>query len=180
MKDGLKHGLEITWSEDANLLLVEPYVKGKVHGIAKQYGRSGKVIGTYIMVHGTGFDVWRQQEGDNTIFVSEIHSLQDGLPNGYEWGFSSSKQDLWHERHWNMGKLHGIERIWNSKGRLRRGYPKFYITDQAVSKQKYIKMAFTDKTLPAFRGGDNLPYREWSPEIKRLFSSYPMLLSEAH
>lgn len=123
------------------------------------------------MVHGTGFDVWRQEGEDDTVFVSEIHSLQDGFPNAFEWGFVSSKQDLWLERHWNMGKLHGIERIWNSKGSLRRGYPKFYIADQSISKQKYIKMASTDKTLPVFRERDNLPFREWPPEIKELFSS---------
>jgi len=171
MKDGLKHGREITWGDDGKLLLIEPYAKGKIHGTAKQYGRNGNVIGMYTMVHGTGFDVWRQEDEDNTVFVSEIHSVQNGFPNGYQWDFASSKQDLWHERHWNMGKLHGIERMWNSKGRLRRGYPKFHVADQAVSKQKYIKLTFMDKTLPAFREKDNLPYRKLPSEIKRLMPS---------
>ena len=171
MNDGLKHGRELTWSDDGKLLLIEPYVKGKIHGTAKQYGRNGKVIGMYTMVHGTGFDVWRQEDEDNAVFVSEIHSLQDGFPNGYEWWFASSKQDLRHERHWSMGKLHGIERMWNNKGRPCRGYPKFYIADQVVSKQKYILMRFKDKTLPAFRERDNLPYRKLPLEVKRLMSS---------
>ena len=171
MKDGLKHGREFTWSDDGKLLLIEPYTKGKVHGTAKQYGRDGKVIGIYTMVHGTGIDVWRQEDEDNTVFVSEIHSLQNGFPNGYELCFTSSKQDLWHERHWNMGKLHGIQRMWNSKGKLHRGYPKFYVADQAVSKQKYIKMTFIDKTLPVFQEKDNLPYRKLSSEIKRFITS---------
>jgi len=115
----------------------------------------------YTLVHGTGFDVWRQEDEDNTVFVSEIHSLQDGFPNGYEWGFASPKQNLWHESHWNMGKLYGKQRVWNNKGRLRRGYPKFYIADQAVSKQRYIKVTIMDKTLPVFREKDNLPYRKF-------------------
>jgi antitoxin component YwqK of YwqJK toxin-antitoxin module len=166
MKDGLKHGREITWDEDGTLLSIEPHVKGKIHGTAKQYGRNGKVIGKYTIVHGTGFDIWRQEEADNTIFVSEIHSLQDGVPNGYEWWFASARQDLLHERHWQMGKLHGIERVWNSKGRLRRGYPKFYIADQAVSKQKYIKMALQDRTLPEFQEQENLPYRKLPSGVK--------------
>jgi antitoxin component YwqK of YwqJK toxin-antitoxin module len=166
MKDGFKHGREITWKEDGTLLSIEPYVEGKVHGTAKQYGRNGKVIGKYTIVHGTGFDIWRQEEEDHTIFISEIHSLQEGIPNGYEWWFASARQDLWHERHWHIGKLHGIERMWNDKGRLRRGYPKFYIADQAVSKQKYIKMALQDKTLPAFREKDNLPFRKLPSEVK--------------
>jgi antitoxin component YwqK of YwqJK toxin-antitoxin module len=166
MKDGLKHGREITYNEDGTLLLIEPYVKGKNHGTAKQYGRNGKVIGRYTIVHGTGFDIWRQEEEDNTVFISEIHSLQNGRPHGYEWWFASARKDLWQERHWYMGKLHGIERVWNDKGRLRRGYPKFYVSDQAVTKQKYIEMALQDKTLPALREKDNSPFRKLPSEVK--------------
>jgi hypothetical protein len=165
LKNGLKHGREITWGFSRELLSIEPYVNGKIHGTTKQYGRNGKVIGTYKMVHGTGFDVWRQECGDNQVFVSEIHTLKDGFPNGYEWWFASSKGDLFHERHWQMGKLHGIERMWNSKGRLKRGYPKYFITGQKVSKQKYVRMAVTDETLPNFRGEDNLPYRSFPSDI---------------
>ena len=173
MREGLKHGREITWDDDGTLLLIEPYVKGKIHGTAKQYGRNGKVIGTYTIHHGTGLDVWRQEDEDHQVFVSEIHHLQDVLPNSYEWGFASSKEDLWQERNWNMGKLHGIERVWNNRGRLRRGYPKFYIADRAVSRQKYIKMALSDKSLPVYREKDDLAHREWPEEIKRLILSKP-------
>lgn len=171
MKDGLKHGQEITWDDDGKLLSIEPYAKGKIHGTAKQYGRNDNIIGTYKINHGTGFDLWRQEDEENGVFVSEIHSLKDGLPNGYEWWFASSKQDLSHERHWHMGKLHGIERVWNGKGRLCRGYPKFFIADQTVSKQRYIKMTLTDKSLPIFQEKDNLPYRNLPPEIKKYMSS---------
>jgi antitoxin component YwqK of YwqJK toxin-antitoxin module len=162
MKDGLKHGREITWDDNGKLLSIEPYAKGKIHGTAKQYGQNGRVIGIYKIKHGTGFDIWRQEDEDNGVFVSEIHALKDGFPNGYEWWFASPEQDLILERHWQMGKLHGIERVWNSKSRLRRGYPKFFIADQNVSKQKYIKMTLMDKTLPVFREKDNLPYRKLS------------------
>jgi len=171
MKDGLKHGREFTWSDDGKLLLIEPYVRGKIHGTANQYGRNGKVMGRYTIIHGTGFDVWRQENEDKTVFVSEIHSLRDGFPNGYEWHFASSKQDLWHESHWSMGKRHGIERIWNSKGKLRRGYPKFYIADRAVSKQGYCNITLTDKSLPMFQEIDNLPFRNFPRAIKRLIAS---------
>lgn len=168
MKDDLKHGHETTWDDDGNLLSIEPYARGKIHGTAKQYGRNGKIIGTYKLKHGTGFDVWRQEEEINKVFVSEIHSLKDGMPNGYEWWFASSRHDLMHERHWQMGKLHGIERSWNSKGKLRRGYPKFIIEDQVVTIQKYVKMALIDTTLPVFQEKDNLPNRKLPSEIQKL------------
>lgn len=102
IKDGLKHGREFTWDDLGHLLLIEPYVKGKIHGTARQYGRQGNVIGTYTLVHGTGFDIWRQENEDKTIFVSEIHSLRDGVPHGYEWHFASSQGELWHERYRNF------------------------------------------------------------------------------
>jgi hypothetical protein len=171
MKDGLKHGPEYSWDDDGKLLLIEPYVRGNIHGTAKQYGRNGRVIGTYTIIHGTGFDIWRQEDEDNAVFVSEISSLQDGFPNGFEWRFASSKQDLWHECHWNMGMRHGIQRMWNSKGKLRRGYPKFYISDQAVSKLKYVRMTSTDESLPKFQVGDNLPFRKFPREVRRLMSA---------
>lgn len=167
IKAGLKHGWEFTWDDDGRLLLVEPYVKGKIHGTAIQYGRQGAVIGTYTLSHGTGFDIWRQETEAGTVFVSEIHSLIDGMPHGYEWDFASPAQNLWHERHWYMGKLHGIERIWNSKGKLRRGYPAFYVLDRAVSKQKYTKLSAIDETLPRYTEEDNRPHRKFPDGIMR-------------
>ena len=169
-KGGLKHGSEITWDDEGTLLLIEPYRNGKIHGTAKQYGKQGKVIGTYTLIHGTGFDIWRQENEDETVFVSEIHSLKDGLPHGYEWHFASSQAKLWCERNWYMGKIHGIERMWNSKGKLRSGYPRFYVLDQPVSKQTYLRLACDDRTLPAYREEDNLPHRNFPPEIQKLMS----------
>jgi antitoxin component YwqK of YwqJK toxin-antitoxin module len=173
LKDGLKHGWERTWDDDGTLLLVEPYVTGQIHGTARQYGRGGKVIGTYTFVHGTGFDVWRQENEDKTVFISEIRQLQNGTPHGHEWQFASPKQDLWHERNWYLGKLHGIERIWNSKGRLRRGYPRFYVLDKVISRQEYLKLSQTDKTLPTYRAADDVANRIFPAEIQDFLSWQP-------
>ena len=170
IKNGLKHGREFTWDDDGKLRLIEPYVKGKIHGTAKQYGREGNVIGTYTLIHGTGFDIWRQENEGRTIFVSEIHSLQDGVLHGYEWHFAASQQDLWCERYWYMGKIHGIERIWNSKGKLRPGYPRFYVLDQAISRKKYLKLALSDETLPIYREEENLTSRNLPTEIQEFMS----------
>ena len=171
IKDGLKHGWEFTWDDDGKLLLVEPYRRGKIHGTARQYGKQGNVIGTYTFIHDTGIDIWRQENEDQSICVSEIHSLKDGIPHGYEWHFDCPKQELWRETSWHMGKLQGIERSWNSKGKLRRGYPKFYVLDQAVSKQEYLELTLSDETLPGYREEDNLPHRNFPPEIQELMSS---------
>ncbi|HLO18209.1 MAG TPA: hypothetical protein VK206_25480 [Anaerolineales bacterium] len=170
LKNGKKHGREYTWNEEGALESVERYFEGKLHGLAKQYGRSGKIIGTYRCTHGTGFDIWRIEQEDGSILISEIHSLQDGLPHGYEWWLRADQQSVWHELHWQQGMVHGIERVWNNKGNLQRDYPKFWIQGQAVSKRIYLRAAQRDKTLPKFQEEDNYPQRQFPVEIENLLS----------
>ena len=168
LKNGQKHGREYVWNEDGTLESAEPYFEGKLHGLARQYGRNRKVIGTYRCVHGTGFDIWRGERTDGSIFISEIHSLQDGLPHGYEWWLNPDQRSVWQELHWHQGKLHGIERMWNDKGRLHREYPKYWIQGQAVNKRVYVRAVKRDETLPAFRESDNHPHRKFPREIENL------------
>jgi antitoxin component YwqK of YwqJK toxin-antitoxin module len=100
LKHGKKHGRESVWYEDGALELIEPYVDGQIHGLAKQYGRNGKIIGIYRFVRGTGYDIWRYEEQDGSIGISEIFSVQDGSLHGYEWWLKADQHSVWHERHW--------------------------------------------------------------------------------
>jgi hypothetical protein len=167
LKDGKKHGRQIFWNEDGTIDFIEPFFEGKVHGTAKQY-QEGKLIGTYTMVHGTGYDVWRGHRGDGVIVVSEIHPMRDGLPHGFEWWLNQDQRSVYEEKHWFNGKWHGIEREWNSENKLRRGYPKYWIRGEAVTKRRYIAAGRKDATLPPFRRKDHSPKREFPPEIRRL------------
>lgn len=167
LKDGTNHGRAIHWSDDGTLNFIEPYFEGKVHGTAKQY-QNGKVIGTYKMIHGTGYDVWRNQIADGPIYVSEIHSMRDGSMHGFEWWLNEDQKSVHEEKHWYEGSYHGIEREWHWSGKLRRGYPKYWVHGEAVTKRQYVKLAQKDPTLPPFRLKDNLPRREFPPEIRRL------------
>ncbi len=173
LRDSKKHGRELTWGDDGKLELVEPFYYGKIHGTAKQYDRGGRVIGTYQMVHGTGYDVWRNRYSDGPWYVSEIHSQRDGLLHGFVWWLEPDQQSVHDEKYWHDGKLHGIAREWNSAGRLRRGFPKYWVHDQAVTKRQYLAAARKDPTLPPFRLNDNRPRREFSPEIRRLLHKSP-------
>ena len=171
LKNGRKHGREYIWDETDSLESVEPYADGKLHGLAKQYNRSGKVIGTYRFVHGNGYDIWRYEREDGSIAISEIFTIQDGALNGYEWWPRDDQHSLWHERHWKQGLPHGIERRWNQKGSLKRGYPKYWINGQAVNKRAYLKACQADKSLPKFREKDNLPRRKFPANIENLLLS---------
>lgn len=171
IKNGKKHGREYVWDEAGALLSMEPYVDGKLHGLARQYNPKGKVIGTYRFVHGTGYDIWRHEREDGSIGVSEIFTAQDGALHGYEWWLKDDQRSVSHERHWQQGQPHGIERMWNKEGRLKRGYPKYWIRNQAVTKRVYLKAAAQDKTLPAYREKDNRPQREFPDDIEKLLNA---------
>lgn len=84
LKNGQKHGREFIWDEDGHLESGEPYVNRQLHGLARQYNREGKVIGTYRFVHGTGYDIWRYEMENGSIGISEIHCLQDSAKHGFE------------------------------------------------------------------------------------------------
>ena len=170
LKNGKKHGREYIWGEQGVLESVEPYVEGQLHGLAKQYNRRGKVIGTYRFIHGSGYDIWRCERADGSIRISEIFSVQNTMLHGYEWWPRADQRSVWHERHWQQAQVHGIERMWNEKGRLKRGYPKYWIQGKAVSKRVYLRAAERDKSLPLFREEDNRPQRRFPDEIEKLMS----------
>jgi hypothetical protein len=119
------------------------------------------------MVYGTGYDVWRTQIADGPVYVSEIHSNRNGSLHGFVWWLEEDQKSVHEEKHWYEGKLHGIEREWNLDGKPRRGFPKYWVNDRAVSKRQYISAARKDPTLPPFRVKDNSPKREFPPEIRQ-------------
>ena len=53
------------------------------------------------------------------------------------------------------------------KGRLRRGYPKYFVAGGQVSRRQYIKAAASDASLPPFRKAENRPRRRFPPVIAR-------------
>jgi hypothetical protein len=71
------------------------------------------------------------------------------------------------ERHFQRGVLHGIRRDWNVHGRLRRGYPKYYVRGEQVCKRQYVRAAAADPTLPPFRVEDNNPGRVFPAELRK-------------
>jgi hypothetical protein len=169
LRNGLRHGREFQWDDDGTLLSIEPYVNGRVHGTAKQYGRRGKIIGTYELRHGTGYDIWRQENEDGSIYISEIHTLRNGLPHGYEWWLTNKPHVVWHELHWREGQYHGIERQWNAAHKSRGGFPQYWINGDQVDKRKYLRVAEKDPSLPPFRVRDNSPRRRFPLAIEQLF-----------
>jgi antitoxin component YwqK of YwqJK toxin-antitoxin module len=167
LKNGKKHGVEYRWSDPGGLLSAEPYANGFPHGTARQWSSDGKLIGTYTMVRGTGIDLWRGQQEDGSVYLAEVHYMKAGFPHGFEWYLREDQATVFIERHWQNGHLHGVEREWNSRGRLHRGYPRYYVNDDKVTKRQYLKACASDPTLPRWRAEDNDPARYFPAEIVR-------------
>jgi hypothetical protein len=155
LRDGLQHGLFRTWHDNGQLLERMWYERGKEHGTHEQYDADGNLIGTYTMVDGTGIDVWFGGPG----ILAEERQYQDGERHGFERWWNKDNQTVYEESHFWLGLLHGIVRRWNQAGRLRRGYPQYFVAGRRVSKRAYERSAHLDPTLPPFRREENLPAR---------------------
>lgn len=167
LRNGVTHGVMYTWSDPGILRSAQPFYNGKPHGVAKQYGRNGDLIGTWRMSDGTGLDLWRQEsyEGDQPPFLTEARYLRDGKWHGFEWWFLGANGRLSTERHFHEDLQHGIEREWNHHGRIKRGYPRYWIHGKQVDKRQYLRAVAKDPSLPPFAGRDNEPYRGFPPEV---------------
>lgn len=173
-RNGQRHGWEYRWDRPGELLSATPYENGVEHGTAYQWGHSGRLIGTYTMEHGTGIDLWWQEREDGSITLTEVYYMHAGLGHGYVWHFHEPGK-LRSEQRWHQGKQHGIERRWRwQRGNLERGYPRYWVQDERVTKRQYLRAMKSDPNLPPFRQEENLPEREFPPEIARHLKCYPL------
>ena len=172
LKNGLSHGAMYSFDlgSDGTLRVyfTEPYLNGLAHGTARQWSEDGLLIGTYIMRHGTGLDLWRHKNfSDGPAFVLlEARYIKNGKLHGFEWWLEEDQANIHEEAHFWEGLQHGIRREWNNKGKLRRGYPQYWVNNERVSKRQYLRAQTDDPNLPPFREIDNLPKRRFPPEVR--------------
>jgi antitoxin component YwqK of YwqJK toxin-antitoxin module len=153
---GLLHGVARLYHENGQLLHETHYADGLEHGMSRQFDPTGTLIGTYQMVRGTGIDRWYADSG---VLTEERHYV-NGQRHGYErWYYCGCEGQLFEEGYYWEGESHGILRQWNDKGRLGRGFPKYFVKGQSVTKRQYLARAKQDTTLPPFQVEDNQPYR---------------------
>ncbi len=167
LRNGSLHGTMYCFDSPDQLGFAEPYVNGLAHGIARQWSQDGKLLGTYKMKQGSGVDLWRARKnwGTGLTYLSEARYLRDGKRHGFEWWLNEDQRSVWEERHFQFDQLHGIERMWNSEGRLKRGFPKYWVNGSRVTKRQYVRACASDATLPTFRTSQNRPQRRFPPEI---------------
>ena len=165
-KNGKRHGWQYDCNNNGGLYRAIHYENGIEHGTAQCWGHSGALLGTYTIDHGTGIDFW-WNEFESKAQLTEARFVVDSLMDGYEyWWFSwGNAGALWKEKWWYKGCLHGIEREWNYRGGLRRGFPNYWLHGEEVDRRKYEPATKKDATLRPFRIEDNMPYRILPPEV---------------
>jgi hypothetical protein len=60
---------------------------------------------------------------------------------------------------WSLNELHGIEREWTDRGRLRPGFPRFHVRGRRATRRTYDREQKRDPSLPSYKHDDNLPER---------------------
>lgn len=161
LKDGKKHGNALDFDPNGQLSSVEPYRNGKPHGKATQFASDGSVLVCYVMRDGVGLDLWCQDKGK----LSEEHYCPADSELGYTRWWNWDNKSIHSEESWLNGfGWHGILREWNDKGRLRRGFPQFFVKGQRVTKRQYLRACESDSLLPPYIPQQDQPYRTLPPE----------------
>lgn len=155
VRGGVMHGPFRTYWDNGQISEEATYVDGKEHGVTRQYDADGALIGSYTMEHGTGVDLWFDCAG---VLSEERHYL-DGKRHGYERWWCGDNATVWQEEHFRHGEAHGIARHWNDRGRLRRGFPRYFAQGEQVTKRQYERACRADPSLPRFVSEENLPHR---------------------
>jgi hypothetical protein len=166
MKNGVFHGV-LYRCEDGVVISAEPYRNGRAHGTAKQWSYDGELIGTCTMMLGTGLDLWRCKKdwGDKRVYLAEARFIKKGNWDGFEWWLNEDQESVHDEHHFWQNLQHGIQRSWNSEGRIGRGYPRYWVNNKRVTKREYLRACAKDPNLPPFRESDNRPQRKFPPEV---------------
>jgi hypothetical protein len=174
----------LIWSRDGALMHEQPLdAQGRAHGIEIEYDDSGAVVWCATWVHGsmdgpvvqldergvpvlvTGFeggrgtDLWM-----SCGQISEVRELLDGAPHGLlRWGDPTRPSE---EGYFVRGQRHGIFREWESDGRLRKGFPRYYLDDARVSRRVYEAARVEDPSLRPYVAREDVNRRAM-PEAVR-------------
>lgn len=164
IKKGKKHGREYWFGIYPNSQPNEmtPYRNGLPHGTAMQFDEKGEVLVISEKKKGVGLDLWC----DNLKYTlaEEQYDPAEGEV-GYRRHWNEDEKTIYEEYYFTpLDGYHGVWRAWNERGRLKRGFPRYYIRGNQVTKRHYLKACTQDHTLRAYRKADDSPKRELPQE----------------
>ena len=171
-KNGLIHGnvyhFDGSEGEELRVTFVEPYRNSLAHGTARQWSAyDGKPIGTYTMKRGCGVDLWRiETYSGKSAYLHEVRFIKGGNWHGFEWWLEEDQKSVHQEAHFWENMQHGIRREWNHEGKLKRGFPQYWVDNIRATKRQYLRACAKDQNLPILRAIDNFPQRSFPPEVQ--------------
>lgn len=127
------------------------------------FDESGQPALVTEFVHGRGTDLW--MSGGR---VSEVRELVDGVPHGLvRWGDPERPSE---EGNFDRGRRHGIFREWETNGRLRRGFPRYYLRDARVSRRAYEQARAKHPSLRPYTAQEDANQREMPTAVREAFA----------
>jgi hypothetical protein len=139
-RQGRAHGIEIERDDAGAVVWSATWVHGTMHGPLIQFDGHGTPLLITQFVRGRGTDLWM-----TCGRISEVRELLDGVRHGVErWGDPERPTE---EGYFAHGRRHGVFREWTSSGRLRRGFPRFYLDDARVTRRTYELALERDSSL---------------------------------
>jgi hypothetical protein len=161
LRGGQKHGLEVEYWDNGEIAFVETWVDGMLHGLARHYDEEGKLLLETRFAEGTGVDLWCDRYNRT---LAEETRIEGGRVRARRW-WNPDQRSVYREELYAGRDPHGsVEREWNERGRLRRGFPRYFVRGQRVDKRTYLRRAGEDPTLPRLRRIDDTPRRKLPAE----------------
>lgn len=150
---GRHHGIEVERDDTGAVVWCATWVHGSMHGPLILFDESGLPALVTEFVHGRGTDLWM-----SCGRVSEVRELVDGVPHGLvRWGDPEEPSE---EGYFDRGRRHGIFREWETNGRLRKGFPRFFLRDARVSRRAYELAQAKSSSLPPYIAREDANDRE--------------------
>jgi len=148
---GRRTGLEVDRFPDGRMAWRVSWVRGQMHGVAMQFDETGRVIIRSRSVRGRGVDVFT-----NLRHISEFREMENSTLHGVtRWG---DPLRPWSEEHYLRGQRAGVFREW-TRGKLQKGFPKYFIDDAEVSRAEYRRSGKTRPELPRDLRSEDAPKR---------------------
>lgn len=163
-REGRRHGLETEHLGDGAVQWRVPWVRGQLHGVARQLDENGKTLVRSRFVHGTGADVWVSHCG--RWGVSEVREMRDSQPHGVTlWGHPRLP---WDEEFYVRGLRSGVFRRWKGLA-LEPGYPQYFLDGQQVSRAEYARARRRRPELVRDRRADDARPRPVLRALRRVW-----------
>ena len=111
LRGGVKHGREYRFYANGQPLDDDNYRDGRLHGVGRQWAEHGRLLVTWRLVHGTGLDLWCN---DDATLAEETYWPKNG-ERGYRRLWNGDDRTVGKEEVWGPGKG-CIRREWNGRG----------------------------------------------------------------